>query len=57
MGPRLEAILAAHPDISISVNAETAQWEAVRRPSPTCMVISHAPTLDELIAKLDGETP
>jgi hypothetical protein len=55
--PRLEALLVAHPDVTIGLSAETGQWEAVQRPTPTCVVISHAATLAELDAKLCGETP
>lgn len=52
MSAALEAILAACPGVTIGVNPETAEWEAVRRPTPTCVVIDHAPTLAELAAKL-----
>jgi hypothetical protein len=51
----LETLLAAHPGVTIGISTETGQWEAIQRPSPTCIVISHAPTLAELAIKLDAE--
>lgn len=55
LSPQLEAILTAHPGVSIGMNPETAEWEAVRHPTPTCVVIDHAPTLAELAIKLGAE--
>jgi hypothetical protein len=57
LSPHLEAILARNPGVMIGQNAETGEWEAIERPTPTCEILTHAHTLAELDAKLAGETP
>jgi hypothetical protein len=54
---QLEAVIAAHPGVTIRQNPGTARWEAIEFPSETSELLTHAPTLAELDAKLSGETP
>lgn len=53
--PHLEAVIAANPGVMICQNPETGHWEAIQRPTPTCEILDHAPTLAELAIKLDAE--
>lgn len=57
MGDQLEAILAAHPGVMIRQNTETGRWEAIEWPTETCELLTTAPTLAELDAKLSGDAP
>ena len=57
LSPHLEALLLSHPGVTIDITSETLEWEAVQRPTPTCVIVNHAPTLAELGVKLDGGTP
>jgi hypothetical protein len=53
----LEAVLAKHPGVTIRQNPGTGRWEAIEFPTETSELLTHAPTLAELDAKLSGETP
>jgi hypothetical protein len=55
MGAHLEAVIAANPGMMIGQNLETGHWEAIRKPSPSCEILVHAPTLAELSIKLEAE--
>jgi hypothetical protein len=54
MAPHIEAVIARHPGVMIGRSLETGHWEAIRRPSRTCEILVHAPTLAELDIKLAG---
>jgi hypothetical protein len=56
LSPHLEAVIAANPGWIIGQNDATGHWEAIRRPTCTCEVFSHAPTLAELAIKLEAES-
>ncbi|MGH3068977.1 MAG: hypothetical protein ACRDMI_10390 [Streptosporangiaceae bacterium] len=48
-------MIARYPGVVIGQNAETGEWEAIERPTPTCELLTHAHTLAELDIKL-GES-